>query len=829
MSIDKNRPVELLAPAGDWECARAAVENGADAIYFGLERFNARMRAKNFTTSDLPELMKYLHLRGVRGYVTFNTLVFENEIEAAREMIKDLAAAGVDAVIVQDIGLCRLIRETAAELPIHASTQMTITSAAGVSFAKSLGCNLVVLARECSLAEVEKIGTAAIAQGAELPLEIFVHGALCVAYSGQCLTSESLGGRSANRGECAQACRMPYDMIVDGKPFPLDERRYLLSPQDLSGVSLIEDIVKSGVVSLKIEGRLKSPLYVASVTRIYRQALDTALAGRQPKLSEEKNYELEMAFSRGLYTGWLGGLNNQQLVHARYPKKRGAFLGTVIEAGREEVKIELVGPVAPGDGVVFDSGDPQSEEEGGRVFDLATRGRITVLGFKNGSLDPRVIPVGARVYKTSDPQLDRELRKTFEGEAPRFKRRINVQVRGVVNQPLAVSISDEMGNQVQELSTMPLSLANARPLDRQIVEDKLCAFGDTPFELGQLSLSLDNGLFLPLAELKRLRRSLVEKLVQHRSKISSYEVSVLEPQSSATFGTISKPAGPVLSVLARTLDQVEAATAAGIGRVYLDFENVKRCKDGVRICRGAGVESFAAPPRIFKTGEEWILKQVANAEADGILARNFDHLRYFNGARIVSDFSFNIANRYSAQIARMEWGAERINPSYDLNVEQLLALFATVPPELFEVTIHQRMPMFHMEHCVFCAFLSTGKDYRDCGRPCDEHDLRLRDRTGSELLVKADTGCRNTVFNSKAQTAAEFLDRFVAAGCRYFRVDMVDESAQTAAELINRYQALLRGETSGIALWRELKLISQLGVTRGQLGNSGLPIFGQSD
>src|SRR5438552_4867695 len=287
---------ELLAPAGDWDCARAAVENGADAIYFGLEKFNARMRARNFTEADLPGLMEFLHRRGVKGYVTFNTLVFADELDQAEQYLRSIITAGVDAAIVQDAGICRLIRQLSPDFPIHASTQMTITSAAGVEFAKELGCQLVVLARECSLQEIERIQAAQREATCRLPvagrttkggnnpppparhppilLEVFVHGALCVAYSGQCLTSEALGGRSANRGECAQACRMPYELICDGKPVPLGDKRYLLSPQDLAGLEVLPELVRAGVASLKIEGRLKSPEYVANITRIYRRALE---------------------------------------------------------------------------------------------------------------------------------------------------------------------------------------------------------------------------------------------------------------------------------------------------------------------------------------------------------------------------------------------------------------------------------------------------------------------------------------------------------------------------------------------------------------------------
>src|SRR5436190_7473131 len=273
------------------------------------------MRAHNFTQADLPKLMEFLHRRAVKGYVTFNTLVFADEMREAENYLRTIIAAGVDAAIVQDVGICRMIRQLSADFPIHASTQMTITSAAGVEFARELGCDLVVLARECSLKEIEAIQQSVASQ---LPLEVFVHGALCVAYSGQCLTSEALGGRSANRGECAQACRMPYELLSDGKLVPLGDRRYLLSPQDLAGLEVLPELVRAGVASLKIEGRLKSPEYVANITSIYRKALDGLAEGGGSRVEGGRNrdisrsgpstpdprpsqYSMEMAFSRGLY------------------------------------------------------------------------------------------------------------------------------------------------------------------------------------------------------------------------------------------------------------------------------------------------------------------------------------------------------------------------------------------------------------------------------------------------------------------------------------------------------------------------------------------------
>src|SRR6266853_1781112 len=359
---------ELLAPAGDWDCLRAAVANGADAVYFGLPRFNARLRAHNFTEAELPEVVAFCHRHGVKAYVAFNTLVFTGELADAADYLRLLNRAGVDALIVQDVGLVRLARALTPELPIHASTQMTITSPEGAEFARELGIERVVLARELSLRELEKFAPA------RMPLEVFVHGALCVAYSGQCLTSEALGQRSANRGECAQACRMPYELVVDGALRDLGDRRYLLSPQDLAAVDEIPALLDRGVASFKIEGRLKSPEYVAAVCQVYRKSIDAALAnvaqasslqdGRADyrklnagaTVSDADRYQLEMTFSRGLYSGWLHGVNHQELVSARFAKKRGPFVGSIARVGRDFVELQSQIELKTGDGVVFDTG-----------------------------------------------------------------------------------------------------------------------------------------------------------------------------------------------------------------------------------------------------------------------------------------------------------------------------------------------------------------------------------------------------------------------------------------------------------------------------------------
>jgi putative protease len=309
MKIESSPPrpaPELLAPAGNWDCVHAAIENGADAVYFGLESgFNARARATNFSLEDLPRLMQHLHRRGVSGFVTLNTLVFTDELTTFESHVARLAESGVDAVLVQDLGAVRLIHEICPELSVHASTQMTMVSAESIAAIESLGIDRVVLGRECSLDEIRKITSAT-----RMPVETFVHGALCVAYSGQCLTSESLGGRSANRGQCAQACRLDYQLVQDGRDVDLGDMKYLLSPQDLAAYEKIPDLIDAGVCSLKIEGRLKTAEYVANIVSHYRRAIDEAMAGRAVVFTPETQREMELSFSRGFSPGWLEGCDH---------------------------------------------------------------------------------------------------------------------------------------------------------------------------------------------------------------------------------------------------------------------------------------------------------------------------------------------------------------------------------------------------------------------------------------------------------------------------------------------------------------------------------------
>src|SRR5713226_677349 len=305
------RKPEVMSPAGHWPQLHAAIEAGADAVYFGLKHFSARAKV-GFSLSELPQAMDTLHRRGVRGYITFNTLVFEHEFPEAARAIAAIAQAGADAMIVQDYGVVRLARRIAPDLELHASTQMSITNVEGVRFAQGLGMQRVTLARELALGEIRAIGAET-----ESDLEIFVHGALCVAYSGQCFSSEAWGGRSANRGQCAQACRLPYALLVDGRLEPLADARYLLSPGDLYALRQIPEIIDAGIAAIKIEGRYKDANYVALTTAAYRKAVDEAWAGRNVEITPSEKQQLEQVYSRGLGPYFMSGTNHQRVVSGR--------------------------------------------------------------------------------------------------------------------------------------------------------------------------------------------------------------------------------------------------------------------------------------------------------------------------------------------------------------------------------------------------------------------------------------------------------------------------------------------------------------------------------
>ncbi len=829
---------ELLAPAGNWECIHAAIENGADAVYFGLDAgFNARARAANFSLEDLPSLMQLLHKRGLLGFVTLNTLIFTDELASFEKHVAEIAAAGVDAVLVQDLGAVQLIHEICPDLSIHASTQMTMVSAETIRAIASLPIDRVVLARELSIAEIRKI-----TQATSMPVETFVHGALCVSYSGQCLTSESLGGRSANRGQCAQACRLNYDLICDGLHRDLGDNRYLLSPQDLAGYAHIPDLIDAGVCSLKIEGRLKTPEYVANIVGHYRKAIDGAVAGKTISWSADDKREMEMSFSRGFTPGWLEGCDHKRLVPGLTSAKQGVQVGKVIAMRDERLLVELESPLIKGDGIVLQGDRISGKELGGRIFqvyvngqptDLPSKGRVE-LAFQNGLFRNYDVIVGQTIWQTDSPQLSKRLRASFASE--HFNRKIPIELELSVEVGTCIEAKATWLNSHKSPQSVVVKLDHAPEVARKhetTQEDlhrQMSRLGNTPYELGGLRARLIGKPMIPLSVLGELRKRLVEELDLartnvparriHRDQVSHRILAAITEQSSA-------PKQPErLHVLVRSMQQLHQVLEHGQKSVYVEFQDIREYKQAVIDARQHGAEIYIATLRIQKPGEQGLFKALAKHGADGWLVRNLAALDFARDHAIpaIGDFSLNVTNPISAQWL-MGRGLQRVTASYDLNRDQLTELVQGMPTSWLEVVIHQHMPMFHMEHCVFCTVMSPGTNKSNCGRPCDRHEVKLRDRLGVEHVLHADIGCRNTLYNGHAQSGAEAAPKLARLGVSHYRIELLrDAPANETSRILGLYTDLLAGKIDGQSVWKSLKAENRVGVTRGTLEQPRNPL-----
>ncbi len=821
---------ELLAPAGNWDCVRAAVENGADAIYFGLNcGFNARARAANFPIRDLRELMELLHLRNVKGYVTLNTLAFPGELAEVEKLISTAAKANVDALLVQDIGVARLAQAICPDLPLHASTQMTLTSAECIELAEELNIERVVVARELSIDEIRDIRSKT-----NMPIETFVHGALCVAYSGQCLTSESLGGRSANRGQCAQACRLSYELIADGKDVDLGEQKYLLSPQDLAAYELTPELLEAGVCSLKIEGRLKSPEYVANITRHYRQAIDAAFERRAIELDPQKRHDMEMSFSRGFSPGWLQGCDHKMLVPGVSSAKRGVLAGTVVEVRGTKVHVELCCSLTAGDGVVFAGDRTQDAEQGGRVFGLfvngekpdapVSSGRVA-LSFGPDSVDLTTLEPGQQFWKTDDPRLNQRLRRSWDVADPVTRVSVDLQIACRTGEQLGIKATADNGAECEFSMDGLLEKARKHAITEDKLQEQFSRLGGTVFELRKLSAEIAGEPMVPFSVLGQARRQLVERLeaselrptrTVHTNSLAEMRAK-LSPKLAAEKSTAERP--PVeLKVLCRTLEQVRVVSESEITDIYAELQDIREYGEAVATAHANGTRIFIATPRIQKPDEMGVFRSLTKHRADGVLVRNFAGLRFFpqHDVPIVADFSMNVANELTAEFLMQQY-ALRVTASYDLNRDQLFDLVNAVPADWLEVVIHQHMPMFHMEHCVFCAVLSPGTNKANCGRPCDTMKVELRDRTGMEHPLTADVGCRNTLWNATPQSSAEIVDALRARKLRHFRIELLRETPDQVRTTIGLYRDLLNGTIHGRTVWKQLNANNRVGVTRGTL------------
>jgi putative protease len=874
------RMPEILAPAGDDDSLAAALAAGADAVYFGLdEGLNARARATNFSVARLPALIDAIHRAGVRAYVTLNTVVFEHEPPFVESVLRACASAGVDAIIVQDPAVALLARALAPTMEVHASTQMTISSPEGAAFAQQLGATRVVVPRELSVDEIRLF-----AKGTPLELEVFIHGALCMSWSGQCLTSEAWGGRSANRGQCAQSCRLPYELVLDGQVRELGDVAYLLSPLDLAGARAVADLADIGVASLKIEGRLKGPAYVLSAVQGYQRWREAIALQRDKTEAAQRQLQADLgrmavAYSRGFSDGFFAGSDHQDLVEGRFPKHRGALLGEVVEVqagavrvrrserkptggaalgegyrpeGATKVSLPVIGGASaadsrgvplevpapvPGCGVGFDTGRPQEEEPGGPLFGVEETAGGWWFRFGRPGPDLSRVRPGHRVFLSSDPRLTSEATAAVEEgtKGPPGRIPVRLEVSGAVGQPLAVAAValGPIGHDVRVTATSEalLTASTGAGLGVELLSDKLGGFGGTPFRLEAIDLSgLPAGLHLPVSGLKVLRRALVAELEPKvlaacRHVVQAAPVTERVRRDAAALAARrpwQAPAEPRLVPLVRTDAQLEAVIAAGLPEVELDWMELVGLEKAVTRARAAGLSVTIATTRVQKPGEDGIDARFSRLRPDAMLVRHWGGLMHFarqavEGAPWVhGDFSLNVTNSVTARHL-LALGCDTLTAAHDLDEAQLHAMLASMPAERLTVTVHHHISTFHTEHCVYAHTLSHGRDFRTCGRPCEKHQVALQDREGRRHPVVVDIGCRNTVFNAQAQSAARAVPGLLAKGVRRFRAEFVWEDRETCASVLDAWQRLLAGSLTPGQLLERLEAHEQFGVTAGTM------------
>ncbi|MBI4851008.1 MAG: U32 family peptidase [Acidobacteria bacterium] len=824
-----------MSPAGYWPQLQVAIEAGADAVYFGLKHFTARAKV-GFSLSELPEVMQTLHKRGVKGYLTFNTLIFDHEFLEAAKSLAAIAQTGVDAIIVQDLGIAKLASKIAPELELHGSTQMSITNADGIKLAQDFGISRVVLARELSLGEIREIR-----KETNCELEMFVHGALCVSYSGQCFSSEAWGGRSANRGQCAQACRLPYEILVDNKIKPLGDARYLLSPGDLYALHQLPEIVQLGVSALKIEGRYKDADYVALTTQAYRKAVDEAWEKSSVSITKLEELQLEQVYSRGLGAYFISGTNHQEVVKGRSPRHRGVLIGKVVKTLSESViikpekEVNKLAPLKAGDGVVFDAADwnsPQEIEEGGRVYKVViTKNHNLELYFGNNSVNFGRIREGDLLWRTDDPELEKVVKPFIKTASPISKQPIKAFVKAYEGNPLAIEwqLVKNPNLCIAIKSKNILTQAQNRSTTKDFIFDQLSRLGNTPYKLIDIDLEIVGNPFIASSLLNDLRRQAVEKLIELQA--TPKQISISEPLLTleTSLEEVAKmpllkeeemllPQLPQLHLLVRTVEQLDAAIELQPASITLDYLDLYGLKPSVEKLEASKILARVASPRILKPGESKVLDFLLKlgceilVRASGMLSA----LQDIEHPKLIGDFSLNAANVLSAN-ALLNLGLSRLTPTHDLNADQIAILAQEVGKEKIEVVAYQHLPVFHTEHCVFCRFLSTGTSYKDCGHPCEKHRVSLKDLNGRLHPVMADVGCRNTVFGAEAQEASLHLEKWLTVGIKHFRLEFVHESAKEVKEISQAFEKALNKELPFLDLSKKLQKLSPQGTTEGSL------------
>lgn len=781
-----NQNVELLSPVGDFDCLKAAVQNGANCVYFGANLFSARAYAKNFNDEELKNAIEYCKIRGVKTNLTLNILIKDDELKQAFELAKKAYEFGIDAIIVQDLGLAKMLIKAFPDLPIHGSTQMSVHNLQGALELQELGFSRVVLSRELSIEEIEYI-----CQNSTIEIECFIHGALCISYSGQCLFSSIIGGRSGNRGTCAQGCRLPYE-LVENENTVLD-KGYLLSTRDLCSLDYIPRLINCGVTSFKIEGRMKSPEYVATVTKIYRKYIDLAISGKPYKIDETDRKNLMQVFNRGNFSsGHLDTHPNKNLIFPEKPNNMGLFLGQIEKYNQSKglITLKLNEPVEIGDTISL-----ENETGTYTISELMNNNN----NIKNANIDETVtfgrmkgkIKVGNKVYKMSSKALTQSVLSTFENDTQTRKIPLNCEVKIVKNSPISIHISSASEIEIYrkldiycEVDTIPTDSIN-HPLEKEKVISQITKTNNTPYYFKNIKVKLDENTFLPnikaLNELRRTALNLVEDFAKSKiRKTSTAQYSETNYNKKSNQKTIS--------VLLNNLDlEKDYTTLTGFDNIYMPLKYfTQKNYENILLALSEKFNMYIYLPTIIKSNYKNLLslnieKSISKYHIKGFVLSNISNFKFLNGLNfeefdLIANYTFNIFNKNTlSELDKL--GINKFTISPELN-KDIIESFAETSAQ--ELICYGRIALMNMN---YCPLGKSNHCYPNCTMKCNtKNSYSLKDRMNFMFpLVPDNIQTVSTLYNSKITSIApEDFDNSTS-----LRIDILEETPDEIQEIVN--------------------------------------------
>ncbi len=754
-----NRQLELLAPVGSEEALEAAIINGADAVYLGGKLFNARQYASNFDNEQLVEAVSYAHLRDVSVFVTVNILLDDKEIPDALDYVKYLYEIGVDGIIVQDMGLASLVRKIFPKLQIHASTQMTINNLEGARHLEELGFSRAVLAREVPYEEIAKI-----AQGSKLKLEVFIHGALCFSYSGQCLMSSLIGGRSGNRGTCAQPCRMEYSIIdKNGSVLRDFEKGHYLSTRDLNTLDEIGKLIKVGVKSFKIEGRMKRPEYVATVVNAYRKAIDNGSAS----LTEQDRIDVEQMFNREFTKGLTFGDFGRNFVSAERPDNRGRVVGKVISSEKGRIQVLLSEDVNPGDGLEWDIYGNKRSGTRAQINGKAGQ-KIWLDRIKDSAF------VGSSLRKTSSAELLKSAQDSYKNNDISHSISMSIRIR-IGENPVIMASYKEIS--AKTTGDKPVEMAMKSPISRDRIHQQLSKLGNTVFTLENLTFDIDEDAFITVKELNTLRRDVIDILQKtildklRHDPVEDYK----EKKSKALVLKRMDPEKPRLTVRVNNKNQFDQLNLDKVDRVYIGFQEGLR--GNIKILKDHNVEAYYWSNKILYMNDLDKIKALIDQNMDiltGVSASNIGTVKFLRdnfNTEIHGDIGLNAFNSYTVDYFR-EIGLKGLTISPELNIGQIKEIAIRTGGET-EAIVYGYLPVMIARNCPM-AYVKGCKDDSECKNCTYAKGFMLKDRIGKNFRMERGDGF-TTIYNSVPLMVLDRVEDIARAGVTSFRLDFTFE------------------------------------------------------